>query len=139
MTTATLGQVEPFDLQVDDWVLYAERLEQFFVANGITDDAKKVAVLLTVIGGKAYVCLAAKSTGTHEASRKVVRDFGGGHERPSETQAVSNRQAVQIAFPKSARRRNCCAVFSRVAKANTAMRFQGLFTGSLEVRLRTLK
>jgi len=57
MTTATLGQVEPFDPQVDDWVLYTERLEQFFVANGITDDAKKVAVLLTVIGGKAYALL----------------------------------------------------------------------------------
>jgi len=51
MTTATLGQVEPFDPQVDNWVLYTQRLEQFFVANGITDDAKKVAVLLTVIGG----------------------------------------------------------------------------------------
>ena len=57
MTTATLGQVEQFDPQVDDWVLYTERLEQFFVANGITDDAKKVAVLLTVIGGKAYALL----------------------------------------------------------------------------------
>ena len=56
MTTATLGQVEPFNPQVDDWVLYTERLEQFFVANGITDDAKKVAVLLTVIGGKRMPC-----------------------------------------------------------------------------------
>ena len=49
-----LGQVESFDPQVDDWVLYTERLEQYFVANGINEDKKKVATLLTVIGGKAY-------------------------------------------------------------------------------------
>ena len=30
---------------------------KFFVANGITDDAKKVAILLTVIGRKAYALL----------------------------------------------------------------------------------
>ena len=29
----------------------------FFVANGITDQAKKVAVFLTVLGGKAYALL----------------------------------------------------------------------------------
>ena len=57
MVTATLGQVEPFDLQTDDWEEYTERLEQFFVANGITVDAKKVAVFLTVVGGKAYTLL----------------------------------------------------------------------------------
>ena len=34
--------------------LYTERMEQFFVANGIESDAKKKAVFLTVIGGKAY-------------------------------------------------------------------------------------
>ena len=37
--------------------MYTERTEQFFVANGITDDAKMVAVLLTVTGGKAYALL----------------------------------------------------------------------------------
>ena len=47
MAAATLGQLEPFDPQVDDWVMYTERTEQFFVANGIIDDAKKVSVLLT--------------------------------------------------------------------------------------------
>ena len=55
--TATLGQVEPFDPQVDDWVQYSERLEHYFVANTITEDKKKVAILVTVIGGKAYALL----------------------------------------------------------------------------------
>ena len=57
MAAATLGQLEPFDLRVNDWVMYTERTEQLFVANGITDDAKMVAVLLTVTGGKVYALL----------------------------------------------------------------------------------
>ena len=36
------------------WNQYAERLEHFFTANGITSDEKKQAVFLTVIGVKAY-------------------------------------------------------------------------------------
>jgi hypothetical protein len=53
---ATLGHVEPFDLN-DNWSLYVERLGQFFVANDIKDDTKQVAVLLTVIGSKPYELL----------------------------------------------------------------------------------
>ena len=55
---ATLGTVEPFDPESDDWPTYAERLEQFFLANRITDYAgKRVAAFLTVIGPKAYTLL----------------------------------------------------------------------------------
>ena len=55
MAKAMLGQMEPFELQGGDWILYAERMEQFFIANGIEEDSKKVATLLTVIGDKAYM------------------------------------------------------------------------------------
>ena len=54
---AKLGHVEPFNVQTDDWSLYTERLSQYFVANDITEDKKKVAVLLTVMGNKAYELL----------------------------------------------------------------------------------
>ena len=53
----TLGQVEPFELEGGDWNVYTERLDQYLVANGVADDAKKVAVFLTVIGGRAYTLL----------------------------------------------------------------------------------
>ncbi|KAF2883189.1 hypothetical protein ILUMI_22989 [Ignelater luminosus] len=36
-----------------NWTIYQERLKQFFVANGVAQD-RKVAVLLTLIGSKAY-------------------------------------------------------------------------------------
>ena len=52
----TLRRIDPFDPDIDDWSAYTERLEQFFVAND-TADGKKRAVLLTVIGTKAYTLL----------------------------------------------------------------------------------
>lgn len=40
----------------EDFSLYEERLEQFFLANYVEDD-RRVAVLLTVIGEKVYKVL----------------------------------------------------------------------------------
>lgn len=57
MATTVIGQVEAFQPEQDDWEQYTERLEQYFVANGITEGAKKLAVFLTVIGVKAYALL----------------------------------------------------------------------------------
>ena len=53
-----MGQMEPYDLdKSEEWASYVERLEQFFIANKITEAERKVAVLLTVIGSKAYSLL----------------------------------------------------------------------------------
>ena len=41
---ATIGKVEPFQIGVDNWEQYTERLEQYFAANSITEEAKKRAV-----------------------------------------------------------------------------------------------
>ena len=57
MATVTLGQVEPFELEGGDWNVYTKRLDQFLVANEVADDTKKVAMFLTVIGGRAYALL----------------------------------------------------------------------------------
>ena len=56
-TTGTLGRVDEFVSSRDDWPQYVERLEYFFVANGITDAGKKRAVLLSVIGTATYKTL----------------------------------------------------------------------------------
>ena len=53
----TIGHVDAFQIGADDWEQYTERLEQYFVANGINDAGKKLAVFLTVIGSKAYSLL----------------------------------------------------------------------------------
>ena len=55
---ATLGRIEEFDGSKDgDWQLYVERLEHFFLANGISDADKKRAVFLSVIGPTTYKIL----------------------------------------------------------------------------------
>ena len=50
----SVGTVEPFNRDTDNWTYYCERLEQYFVANGISDEAKQRAVLLTGCGGDTY-------------------------------------------------------------------------------------
>ena len=39
---ATYGRVEPFYEDVEIWDAYVERLDQYFVANDITENAKKM-------------------------------------------------------------------------------------------------
>lgn len=57
MIASQIGQVEPFQPGVDDWDQYTERLEQYFIANGVDTDPKKLAVFLTLIGAKTYALL----------------------------------------------------------------------------------
>ena len=54
---ALIGCIESFDIQSENWHEYVERLEQYFVANGIDTEAKKKGTLITVIGGEAYKLL----------------------------------------------------------------------------------
>ena len=51
-----LGSMDIFNPNMDDWSAYVKRRESFFLANEIKDN-KKVAVLITVIGTKAYSLL----------------------------------------------------------------------------------
>ncbi|XP_043216310.1 uncharacterized protein LOC122378840 isoform X1 [Amphibalanus amphitrite] len=49
-----VGRVEPFNVEEENWEEYVERMEEYFVANDITDEAKKRSTLLCNIGSKAY-------------------------------------------------------------------------------------
>ena len=51
-----LGYMDIFNPEVDDRSSYVERMESFFVASDVKDE-KKVAVLVIVIGTKAYSLL----------------------------------------------------------------------------------
>ena len=54
MNSGMIGHVEHFQPGVDDWEQYEERLQQYFVANGISNEEKKRAILLTVVGSTTY-------------------------------------------------------------------------------------
>lgn len=51
-----VGRLGEFDPNGEDWAAYEERVEQFFVANGVADN-RKVAVFFTLVGAKAYALI----------------------------------------------------------------------------------
>ena len=53
MATAVIGQLSEFNPQTDSITTYIERVELFIQANGI-EEARKVPVFLSVIGGKTF-------------------------------------------------------------------------------------
>lgn len=48
-----IGHMDPFDESGEQWATYIERFEHYVLANEIRD-AKKVPVLLSVLGSKTY-------------------------------------------------------------------------------------
>ena len=53
---ATVGHIEAFNPDNELISAYLERVELFFIANGVAE-GKQVATLLSVIGGKTYALL----------------------------------------------------------------------------------
>ena len=51
---AAHGKLEQFHMGQDDWELYEERLQQYFVANDIKETEKKRAILLSSCGQSTY-------------------------------------------------------------------------------------
>ena len=49
-----VGSIETFYLHADNWLEYIERVEQYFIANGIDSAEKKRGILLTVVGSETY-------------------------------------------------------------------------------------
>ena len=54
---ATLGKIGEFQPLLEDWTQYAECLEFFFAANGITTAKKKCATFLALVGPTTYKLL----------------------------------------------------------------------------------
>ena len=55
--TATLGKIDEYEAEKEDWQQYVERLDHFFTANGIADAGKKRAVFLSIVGASTYKLL----------------------------------------------------------------------------------
>ncbi|KAJ8941448.1 hypothetical protein NQ314_010394 [Rhamnusium bicolor] len=57
MAASIIGHVGEFNGMSDDWVVYSERLEQYFFANKIEEAKVKVAPLISLIGDPTYKLL----------------------------------------------------------------------------------
>ncbi|KAG8191042.1 hypothetical protein JTE90_029485 [Oedothorax gibbosus] len=51
---ATFGTINSYDPGTESWAQYTERLEQFFIANGIDEADRQRAIFLTVVGPSTY-------------------------------------------------------------------------------------
>ena len=87
---ATLGRIEEFDGDQEEWSQYQERLEYFFQANGIKNADKKRAVFLSLIGASTYkrlrnlIAPAKPDTKTYAQLVKALAD----HFSPTPTESV---------------------------------------------------
>ena len=54
---ATFGQVGAYEEGQKKWKQYVENLEQYLIANGVSDAGKKRAIFLSTIGPKTYKLL----------------------------------------------------------------------------------
>ena len=77
---ATHGTVTAFDPSQEDWTSYAERLKHYFIANGVTDDDKKRAILISASGPATYKLLRSlvgvtrMGTDSYDALVKTLKD-----------------------------------------------------------------
>ncbi|XP_046383599.1 uncharacterized protein K02A2.6-like [Ischnura elegans] len=55
--TALIGRMDPFSPDEEDFVSYAERFEQYFLLNGITQEEVKVPMFITFCGASTYTLL----------------------------------------------------------------------------------
>ena len=51
------GHIQEFNNDNESWADYKERLDQYFVANDITDAGKMKAIFITIIGAETYALL----------------------------------------------------------------------------------
>lgn len=66
-----IGKIDAFDSTADDWIMYIERLEQYFTVNDIANE-KQVPALLSAMGGKAYSLLRSLTAPEKPASKSFA-------------------------------------------------------------------
>ena len=87
---ATHSRLQEFNPAVEDWTLYAERLEFYFAANDVEDAGKQRAVLFSVVGAATYKLIKnlLAPTKPTEASFKDIVKLLMEHYQPKLSQVV---------------------------------------------------
>ena len=49
-----MESISEYEQGKEEWTQYCERLEYYFAANGVLEEAKKKSIFLTVIGSSSY-------------------------------------------------------------------------------------
>ncbi len=88
-TTGLHGAVAPFDSTQEEWVEYAERLENYFIANDITNEGKQRAILLHCVGPATYRL-------TWDSKRAHLCGVGRDSEKPFSTETIAYHQTLRV-------------------------------------------
>ena len=68
MAALNVGHIGEFVEAQEEWRQYAERIQHYFAANGVTDAERKRAIFLSVIGPRTYKLLSSL-VALHEQAR----------------------------------------------------------------------
>ena len=91
---AAFGKIDEFHCDKEEWEDYVDRLESYFLANDITTEAKKAAILLSCVGAKTYKLIkdllspTKPSTKTFQQICELVKT----HHRPKKSVIISRYQ-----------------------------------------------
>ncbi|CAG4965541.1 unnamed protein product [Colias eurytheme] len=79
----SFGKISEFNEHQDDWTLYVERLEQYFIVNKIPEDLQ-VPTLLTIMGTESYELLVNLCTPVRPKDKKFreISDIMTRHLQP---------------------------------------------------------
>lgn len=123
MAKVTVGTLNTFNHQVQDWCIYKDRLEQWFLANDIVEDSDKA-------GCKRRAILLSNLA---ESSYKLVRDLA----LPRQVTSLSYKEVVEL-FDGHFKAKKCtfaerskfynCAQYTGESLAEWAARVRGLAT-----------
>ena len=69
---AVHGNLGVFDRDLEDWASYCERVEQYFIANGISNADRKRAILLSVCGPATFKLMPSLQTNRSSRSSKQL-------------------------------------------------------------------
>ena len=109
---ATHGKIDEFDLSHEAWATYVERLEFYFIANGIEDPEKKRAVLLTVSGHAKYKLIRNLSAPMQKTGGEIVRRASCPGKVALYPETLSYRAEVSVPQPYAKTGRNGCNIRS---------------------------
>lgn len=118
MAAEYIGHLREFDAANSDWSIFKKRIDNYFVANAITDDKRKGAILLNILNEEAYkliynLCLPDEpESKTYTGLSKLLSD----HYKPSDSVFAarykfytSKKATTESAKEWSARLRNLAA------------------------------
>eukprot|EP00118_Oscarella_pearsei_P022420 m.259385 g.259385 ORF g.259385 m.259385 type:complete len:99 (+) comp40418_c0_seq4:114-410(+) len=93
------SKIGPFNREQEEWRHYIERLQFSFIANDVTDEGKKKAVLLSVCAAAAYSTIrSAVLQALSTASFKTIVDA---MHAPEHVDPAPSKVEVPFTFPEA--------------------------------------